>query len=116
MEIIDGKQLVKKCFKMFIKKGEEIKTGTVKYLKSSPLYKDQTEVTKIFYKTEKESVMYVDEPGVTKLATANLTSYSGPLSKNIETCVTCGHTEFLVEARDTEQGDEFPLKVMLDFC
>ena len=115
IEIVDGEEIVKKCFEVFIEKGEEVETGKVKYFRSRPLCKNQTGVRSVFYKTERKDVAYVDEAGVTRLATAILTSPSGPLSNNIETRVTCGHTELLVEARDKAQGDEFPVKVMLDF-
>ena len=114
-EYKNGKAYASRCFYVFIKKGEEMKAGSMKYFTSHPYRKDQTTTTVTIYKTEKEDVIHVDEPGVTKLATARLESSSGPLSK-IETRVTCGHTELIVEARDKKQGEEFPMKVVLDFC
>ena len=109
-----GKDYAIHCFEVFIKKGEEINTGTMRHFTSLPFYKDQTATSITFYKTEKEGVIHVDERGVTRLATAELQSFSGPLSK-IEIRLTCGHTELLVEARDTKQEKEFPIKLTLDF-
>ena len=103
------------CFEIFISKDEEITVGSVKTFTTMPAEPDQTGMTFKFYRTEKTNVMYVDEPGLTQVATAKLSSSSGPLSNNVEIRVTFGHTEMLVEARDADKEKQYQMKVTLDF-
>ena len=111
----EGKDWCDNCFRPFITKGEEVIAGSVKTFKTVPIKHDQTRMNFLFYRTERTKVEYIDEPEVTKVASATLVSPSGPFSRNIETRVTFGHTEMLIEARDAEKGEAYQMRVTLDF-
>ena len=89
--------------------------GTAKTFKAYSAELGQTSMSFTYYRTEKKNVTYVDEPGLIKVATATLESPRGPLSDNVENRVTFGYTEMVVEARDADKEEQYPVKVSLDF-
>ena len=111
----NGAKLCQNGFQVLVRKGEEIKTGSTKRFMFEPDDPNKTSEDFEFYQTENESVLYIDEPGVSKICTMVLKSPSGPLSLQLETLVTFGHTELLVCARDVLKGEGYPLKCSIDF-
>ena len=109
----DGKTLCSNCFEILVTKGEELTVGDSRSVKSSPVREGLSEVELVFYKTAKSDVQYVDDPAVEKLATAVLSSSSGTLGNQLETTITFGHTEFLIEARDIKSDKS--IKVALEY-
>ena len=109
----DGTTLCRNCFQILVRKGEELTVGDTRSVKSSPVREGLSQVELVFYKTAKSDIRYVDEPGIEKLATAILSSPSGALSNNLETKITFGNSEFLIEAKDIEKNKS--VKVVLEY-
>ena len=98
-------------FEVLVTKGERVEnrgTKTTVLLRSSE--KDSIGIR--IFKTEKTDVTYVDEPEVTKIGEAVLSNFTGD---NLEVKLTFGFTEMLIEARDTSEKDDFPVKITIDF-
>ena len=111
----EGKERCKGCFSVFITKNEEVTTCEQRFFSYHPIYKGQTEVRFSLYKVDSTEVMYTDEPGVAKVGQVTLHSTDGPLSQSLEVRVAVGHTELLVEARDKSKGENFPVRITVDF-
>ena len=120
---VQGKKGQARCkdhFSVFVKMGEEIKTGESKTFTYGLAFEDQELMHFDIFKTDKEDVLYIDESGVKKVGAAILTSSRGPLGKRVKTRVTFGHTELHIEATDATKDvnhdeDEFPMKISVDF-
>ena len=110
-----GAKLCQNGFQVVVRKGEEVKTGSTKKFMFQPNGPYKTSENFDFYQTEKEHVLYIDEPGVSKICTMVLRSPKGPLSLQLDTLLTFGHTELLFYARDVSKGEAYPLKCSIDF-
>ena len=111
----DGQLRCHGTFRPFVNMNEELKNPEEKVFTVHPKSKEEKRITVNFLKAEKEQVTYCDEDGVTNVGKIKLKSRSGYFGEDIEIKVTFGHTELLVEARDTSKGDDFLVKAYLDF-
>ena len=112
----DGQYRCKGTFHEFVKQGEEIENPEVKTHTFHPKSKNEKGVTIPILMSNKQNVLYRDEPEVERIGEVKLESPKGPLGDDIELRVTFGHTEILVEARDTQKLEDFSVKTSLNFA
>ena len=112
----DGQYRCRGTFHEFVKLGEEMKNPEVKTHIFHPLSKNENMVKIPFLMSHKAHVMYCGEPEVEQIGEVIMESPEGSLGDDIELRVTFGHTEILVEARDTQKGEDFSVKTSLSFA
>ena len=106
-----GEEQCKDIFDILVTKGEAVKNRHTKTLVRCRTNEEDKVGVRIF-KTDKTDVTYVDEPGVTKVAAAVLDNFIGD---SVEIKLTFGYTEMLIEAREKDGGDNYPVKITVDF-
>ncbi|XP_006823973.1 heat shock 70 kDa protein 12A-like [Saccoglossus kowalevskii] len=94
-------------FRTLATKGEKIKVGDTRSFKYCPLFPDQTSVCFGFYTTIKDSVKYVREPYVKKIAEIILPSPDTTKGKSrlLKLDIEFGNTEIKVTTLDKESGN-----------
>ena len=111
----DGQVRCHGTFRPFVNMNDELKNPEERIFTVHPMTKKEKKMTINFYKSQKKHVTYCDEDDVTEVGKIELKSSSGYFGDDIEIKVSFGHTELLVEARDTSKGDDFLVKANMDF-
>ena len=116
-EVIEGTVYCKDCFGIYVRKGESVDVGSVKTFASLPATSTQKTAEYILYCTDKVDPLYVDEDGVEKIGQFEVKMPDTELGRKreLETRVTFGGTELLIEGREiTREGSE-TVKTTVDF-
>lgn len=113
--IIDGKRLCKDVLHVFVVQGECVEMGRPKIFGFRPPEKKAKWADFQLYRTNNDSVFYIDDPDVQKLGKITLRSQGRPLGNYLEIRITFGDTELLIEARDQDRGDKFQVSTTIDF-
>ena len=102
----DGVKKASPLFKVFVTKGDKIKTGETKSFIFTPASASQTNAGSTIYQTDKKEPMYTDEDGVEKCGEVEIQLPGTGSDREIEYQLTFGGTELEVQARDLRQGGD----------
>ena len=104
-------------FSTFVTAGESVPANSEVGTKFGVGSAYQKEAHFGFYATPNKEVLYVDEPGVTKIGEAILPMpfTTGGLDRAIEVIMYFGETKIRAKARDLTQGSDKEIELHLDF-
>uniref|UniRef100_A0A3B1JPU7 Heat shock 70 kDa protein 12A-like n=1 Tax=Astyanax mexicanus TaxID=7994 RepID=A0A3B1JPU7_ASTMX len=111
----EGKVYCDVCFKSLVKKDESVRFNEVREHDFIPLEKDQKTACFSFYRTERKTAEFTDEPGMTKIGslTVSMPVIKEGSSRSVILKIKFGFTEMQATATDVDSGESGSVK--LDF-
>uniref|UniRef100_W5K8F9 Heat shock 70 kDa protein 12A-like n=1 Tax=Astyanax mexicanus TaxID=7994 RepID=W5K8F9_ASTMX len=111
----EGKVYCDVCFKSLVKRDESVRFNEVREHDFIPLEKDQKTACFSFYRTERKTAEFIDEPGMKKIGslTVSMPVIKEGSSRSVILNIKFGFTEMQATATDVDSGETSSVK--LDF-